>query len=107
MLRIPTPWHNCVAKLGDRLAVTKSKTARNAVASGTLTGSLVQGRPGEYSGAYFELWDPVSMARTTYQNDAQDSPAQVEVKMATAKVFETETMIRQVDGSDRDALAGS
>ena len=47
------------------------------------------------------------MARTTYQNDAQDSPAQVEVKMATAKVFETETMIRQVDGSDRDALAGS
>ncbi len=106
LLHIPTPWHNCVVKLGDRLVVTKSKTARNAVASGTWAGGLVQGRPGEYGGAFFELWDPISTTRAACQNDANDSPAQVEVKMTTAKVVETETIIRQVDGSDRDGISG-
>ncbi len=106
LLHIPTPWHNCVVKLGDRLVVTKSKTARNAVASGNLAGGLVQGRPGEDSGACFELWDPVSTTRAACKNDVKDRPAQVEVKMTTAKVVEAETIVCQVVDSDNDGVSG-
>ncbi|KAK4150285.1 Pyoverdine/dityrosine biosynthesis protein-domain-containing protein [Chaetomidium leptoderma] len=109
LLHIPTPWHNCVVKLGDRVIVTKSKTAKNAVASGTLAGGLVQGRPGEHGGgACFELWDPASATATCSSNDAADNnPTQAEMKKTHAvEVVETEVMMRQVGDGNSDGPSG-
>jgi len=106
LLHIPTPWHNCVVKLGDRVVVTKSKTARNAVASGTFAGGLVQGRPGEQGGACFELWDPVSTTTVAFPDKAEDSPVQVEVKTPMVKIVETETLISAVNGLKGDGTSG-
>lgn len=105
LLHIPTPWHNCVVKLGDRLIVTKSKTARNAVASGTLEGGLVQGRPGEPGGACFELRNPVFSTAAACPDDAEDK-SEVEVKTPAVQVVETEIPARPMDGSNVNGTSG-
>ncbi|KAI1803606.1 Pyoverdine/dityrosine biosynthesis protein-domain-containing protein [Daldinia bambusicola] len=43
LLHIPTPWHNCVAKVAgsEVLYVTKAKVVREAIAAGEMIGKLV------------------------------------------------------------------
>ncbi|KAK4207861.1 spore wall maturation protein DIT1-like protein 2 [Rhypophila decipiens] len=109
LLHIPTPWHNCVVRLGDRVVVTKSKTARDAVASGTLAGGLVQGgsRSGEYGGggACFELHDPMILVAAC-QNACDAAAARGEAKMPTVvevvETTETTVICHQVDGSNSE-----
>ncbi|KAI0105952.1 Pyoverdine/dityrosine biosynthesis protein-domain-containing protein [Daldinia grandis] len=59
LLHIPTPWHNCVAKVAgsEILYVTKAKVVRESLASGEMTGKLaVQDNETGLNGAvYFAL----------------------------------------------------
>jgi len=56
MLHVPTPWHNCVVEISGSgiLRVTKSKVARESLASGGLEGQFVEGQAGR--GAYFIMY---------------------------------------------------
>lgn len=105
LLHIPTPWHNCVIKLGDRLIITKSETARNAVTFGTLAGGLVQGKPGQHDGAYFELRDPAS-ATMACLSTAACSPPQAEIKAQAVKAREPEATTRRANSPDGDNTNG-
>jgi hypothetical protein len=53
LLHVPTPWHNCVVEISGSgiLRVTKSKVARESLASGGLEGQFIEGQAGR--GAYF------------------------------------------------------
>ncbi|KAI1655358.1 Pyoverdine/dityrosine biosynthesis protein-domain-containing protein [Daldinia decipiens] len=59
LLHIPTPWHNCVAKVAgsEVLYVTKAKVVRESLATGEMTGKLaVQDNGTDSDGAvYFAL----------------------------------------------------
>ncbi|KAI1464293.1 Pyoverdine/dityrosine biosynthesis protein-domain-containing protein [Daldinia caldariorum] len=61
LLHIPTPWHNCVAKVAgsEVLYVTKAKVVREALARGEMVGKLVtqEDRFDPSRGVYFALHD--------------------------------------------------
>lgn len=69
LLHIPTPWHNCVAKIvgSETLFVTKARVVRQALAAGELTGSLgAQDNRLDACGAvYFTLCTPIASASAT------------------------------------------
>ncbi|CAR24728.1 Dit1p [Lachancea thermotolerans CBS 6340] len=55
LLHIPTPWHNCVIKLGDAYYLTKSKVVFEAITSGLYEGQWKEGGEQKNLGGHFVL----------------------------------------------------